>query len=58
MTLSLAACAGGWIIPVTILIGQAEKKTPAILGSIAAISLLGFWLERNVLVWHSLIPDD
>ena len=56
--LSLAAWAGCWIIPFTILIGQAAKKTPAILGSISAISLLGFWLERNALVWPSLIPDD
>ncbi|MCP3985246.1 MAG: hypothetical protein GY723_12725, partial [bacterium] len=34
------------------------KRTPRFLGSIAGISLLGFWVERNVLVWPSLVPED
>jgi hypothetical protein len=55
---ALVAWAGCWITPFTVLLGQAPKKTPAILGSVAAIVLGGFWLERNMLVWPSLVPDD
>ena len=40
------------------LLAQRAKKTPAILGSVAAAVLLGFWLERNALVWPSLMPGD
>ena len=43
---------------VWVLLGQAPKRTPVILGSVATASLVGFWLERNALVWPSLIPDD
>jgi hypothetical protein len=56
--LSLAAWAGCWIIPFWVLLGQAAKKTPAVLGTVAAIVLFGFWLERNALVWPSLVPED
>ena len=56
--LSLAAWVGCWITPFWVLLGQRPKKTPAILGSVSAIVLLGFWLERNALVWPSLVPDD
>jgi hypothetical protein len=41
-----------------VLLGQVPKKTPAILGSVAALVLLGFWLERNALVWPSLVPAN
>ena len=34
------------------------KRTPVILGGVAVASLLGFWLERNALVWPSLVPGD
>ena len=44
--------------PFWVLLGQRPKRTPVILGGVAAISLLGFWLERNALVWPSLVPDD
>ena len=48
-----------WVIPpFWVLLSQRFKKTPAILGSVAAVVLLGFWLERNALVWPSLVPDD
>jgi hypothetical protein len=56
--LSMAAWTGCWIIPFWVLLGQRPKRTPAILGSVSAIVLLGFWLERNVLIWPSLVPDD
>ena len=56
--LSLAAWLGIWIIPFWTLLGQRPKRTPAILGSVSAILLLGFWLERNALVWPALVPDD
>jgi hypothetical protein len=47
-----------WIIPFWVLLGQAAKKTTWILGPVAAIVLFGFWLERNLLVWPSVIKDD
>jgi len=56
--LSLTAWAGCWVIPFWVLLGQAPKRTPAVLGSVACIVLLGFWLERNALVWPSLVPQD
>ncbi len=56
--LALAAWVGCWLTPFWVLLGQRPKKTPAILGSVAGIVLLGFWLERNVLIWPSLVPDS
>ena len=56
--LSMAAWIGCWWIPFWVLLGQVPKKTPVILGSVAALVLLGFWLERNALVWPSLLPAD
>jgi hypothetical protein len=56
--LSLTAWAGCWIIPFWVLLGQAGKKTPQVLGTVCAVSLLGFWLERNALVWPALSPTD
>jgi hypothetical protein len=56
LTLTVWACC--WIIPFFVLLGQRPKKTPAILGTVSAIVCLGFWLERNTLVWPSLVPDD
>jgi hypothetical protein len=47
-----------WIVPFWVLLGQRPKKTPAILGTVSAIVLLGFWIERNVLIWPSLAPTD
>jgi hypothetical protein len=56
LTLSVWACC--WIVPFWVLLGQRPKRTPAILGGVAVIVLVGFWLERNVLVWPSLVPQD
>jgi hypothetical protein len=58
VNVSLAAWTANWIVPFWVLLGQRPKRTPAILGSVAAIVVLGFWLERNALVWPSLIPQD
>jgi hypothetical protein len=56
--LSMVAWIGCWWIPFWVLLGQVPKKTPVILGSVATAVLLGFWLERNALVWPSLVPAD
>jgi hypothetical protein len=56
--LSLAAWTGCWIVPFWVLLGQRPKRTPAILGAVAAAVMLGFWLERNALVWPALVPED
>ncbi|MDH3521097.1 MAG: hypothetical protein OEM49_11635 [Myxococcales bacterium] len=56
--LALIAWAACWIAPFLVLLGQRPKRTPWILGSVAAIVLVGFWLERNALVWPALVPDD
>jgi hypothetical protein len=55
---TLLAWACCWIVPFWVLLGQRPKRTPAILGTVAAIVVLGFWIERNVLIWPSLVPDD
>ncbi|MCH7645279.1 MAG: hypothetical protein IH974_10650 [Myxococcales bacterium] len=55
---SLIAWAGCWIIPFWVLLGQAPKRSWYIVGPVAVIMLLGFWLERNVLVWPSLDPEN
>ncbi len=56
--LSLTAWAGCWVIPFWVLLGQRPKRTPWILGPVALAVLVGFWLERNALVWPSLVPGD
>jgi len=55
---SLVAWAGCWIIPFWVLLGEAPKRTWYIVGPVAVIILIGFWIERNVLVWPSLVPED
>ncbi|MDD9873674.1 MAG: hypothetical protein OXU65_09300 [Deltaproteobacteria bacterium] len=47
-----------WVIPFWCLLGQRPKRSAAWLASVAAISAFGFWIERNVLVWPSLVPGD
>ena len=47
-----------WVIPFWLLLGQKAKRTWWWVGPVAAVSVFGFWLERNVLVWPSLVPDD
>jgi hypothetical protein len=55
---SLTAWLGCWIIPFWVLLGQAPKRSWYILGPVTVAMLLGFYIERNVLVWPSLLPDD
>jgi hypothetical protein len=45
-----------WVIPFTVLMGVKPKKTPAILGAVASLGLIGMWLERYVLVVPSIAP--
>ncbi len=45
-----------WVIPFWVLLGQRPKKTPVILGAVAFGSVVGFWLERYVLITPSLVP--
>jgi hypothetical protein len=47
-----------WVIPFWLLLGQDPKRTGWFLGSVATISAFGFWMERNVLIWPSLAPQD
>ena len=47
-----------WVIPFWLLLGQKPKRTWWFLAGVAVISALGFWLERNVLVWPSWAPED
>ena len=46
-----------WAIPFIALMSQRSKKTPLVLGTVAALGLVGMWLERYVLVVPSLSPD-
>ena len=53
----------GWVpdreCSVWVLLGAYPKKNPGILGPVAAGSLLGFWVERYILVTPSLVsPED
>ena len=56
--LSLCAWVGCWVTPFWLLLGQRPKRTPAILGGVSAAVLVGFWFERNVLVWPAFVPED
>jgi hypothetical protein len=55
---SMTVWACNWLIPFWVLLGQRPKKTPWIAGPVAGILLFGLWLERNVLVWPSVIKGD
>jgi hypothetical protein len=43
-----------WAVPFCVLMGKRPKRTPAILGTVAALGLIGMWIERYVLVVPSL----
>ena len=45
-----------WAIPFCVLMGKRPKRTPAILGTVAVLGLIGMWIERYVLVVPSLSP--
>ena len=47
-----------WIIPFWVLLGQRPKKTKWIVGPVAATVIFGVWMERNLLVWPSVVKDD
>jgi hypothetical protein len=47
-----------WIIPFWVLLGARPKKTPWIAGPVASIVVIGFWLERNLLIWPSVVKDE
>jgi hypothetical protein len=47
-----------WVFPFWVLLGQRPKKTVGILGAIAAGSVLGFVLERYILVTPSLVKPS
>ena len=47
-----------WIIPFWVLLGARPKKTPWILGPVAVVVLVGFWLERTLLIWPSVIKEE
>jgi hypothetical protein len=47
-----------WVVPFWLLLGQKPKKTWWFLGGVASVSAFGFWLERNVLMWPSWVPED
>jgi hypothetical protein len=47
-----------WVIPFWVLLGQKPKKSPVILGGVALISLVGFWMERYILVTPSLVSPQ
>jgi hypothetical protein len=55
---SMTVWACNWLIPFFVLLGQRPKKTPWIAGPVAGTLLFGFWLERNVLIWPSVIKSD
>jgi len=55
---SMTVWACNWLIPFWVLLGQRPKKTPWIAGPVAAILLFGLWLERNLLIWPSVIKDE
>ncbi len=56
--LSMTAWAFCWWVPFWVLLGEEPKKTPRILGIVAFTVLIGFWLERNALIWPALAPED
>ena len=55
--LSVACLILIWATPFIVLMSQRTKKTPSVLGTVAALGLIGMWLERYVLVVPSLSPD-
>jgi hypothetical protein len=55
---SLSAWICIWVIPFWCLLGQVPKKTWWFVSTIASVSLIGFWIERNVLIWPSLEPQN
>lgn len=55
---SMTVWACNWLIPFWVLLGRQPKKTPWIAGPVAGTLLFGLWLERNLLVWPSVVKGD
>jgi hypothetical protein len=47
-----------WVLPFWVLLGEKPKKTPMILGPIALGLLIGFYMERYIMVTPSLVPPS
>lgn len=56
--LSMAGWTLIWILPFWVLLGQKPKMSTGILGTISAGVLLGFYLERYLIVTPSLVPPS
>jgi hypothetical protein len=56
--LTLLTWALCWLVPFWVLLGARPKKTPAILGTVALASVVGFWLERFILVTPSIVTPQ
>ncbi|MEZ4331738.1 MAG: hypothetical protein R3F35_08280 [Myxococcota bacterium] len=55
---SMVVWACNWLIPFWVLLGREPKVTPWIAGPVATSLLFGLWLERNLLVWPSVVKGD
>lgn len=55
---SMTVWACTWIIPFWVFLGRQPKKTPWIAGPVALTLLFGLWLERNVLIWPSVVKGE
>ena len=55
---SMAVWACNWLIPFWVLLGRQPKKTPWIAGPVAGTLLFGLWLERNLLIWPSVVKGN
>jgi len=55
---SMTVWACNWLIPFWVLLGRQPKKTPWIAGPVALTLLFGLWLERNLLIWPSVVKND
>jgi hypothetical protein len=55
---SMVVWACCWLIPFWVLLGQKPKVTKWIVGPVAFTVLFGVWLERNLLVWPSVVKGD
>jgi hypothetical protein len=56
--IAMAVWACCWIIPFWVLLGQKPKVTNWIVGPVAFLVLFGMWMERNLLVWPSIVKGD
>lgn len=45
-----------WAIPFCVLMGQRNKRTPAILGTVSLLGLIGVWIDLYLLVVPSVSP--